>query len=150
MFALCHGYRHMRRSLIAKLTRKAPGGQGLIVTQNHGSFDDIVQFANVAGIAIALQQFLGIGFDVDDFFAELFPEPQHGLHAKGKNVFRAYAQRRKFEGHDVQPEEEVFAEGAASRVFLEITIGRGHQPKIDRQVLRAAQAPEGPLLQHAQ
>lgn len=120
------------------------------MAEDHRPFDDVLQLANVARVVITLEQFLGVGLDVEHLLAELLAEPQDRLHAERQDVFRAHAERRQLEGHHVQAEVEVFAKGAPRGFLLEVAVGGGHQSEVDRQVFRASQAAERALLQDAQ
>ena len=112
--------------------------------------DHVIQLADVAGPVGGDQHFDRFGrihlsrraaFDADLFLEE---SGQQG------NVFAAFAQRRHVDVDDVEPVIEVFAEGAGHQQFLEIAVGGGDDPHIDRHGLGAADRAHLVFLQHAQ
>ena len=63
---------------------------------------------------------------------------------------RALAQRRHVERNDGEAEEEVLAEEAAADLVGQVLVGRGQDPRVRGDRLRAADAREPPLLEGAQ
>ena len=58
--------------------------------------------------------------------------------------------RREVELHDVQPMEQIFAEIAGGDGLHDVAVGRGDEPDIDPQFLRAADAGERAVFEKAQ
>ena len=67
-----------------------------------------------------------------------------------RDVFAAFAQRRKLHRDDVQAIEEVLAERGVRDHLREIGVRGGDDPDVDLDRVRVADALELPLLQHAQ
>src|SRR5262249_26837391 len=67
-----------------------------------------------------------------------------------KDVLAPLSQRRRAEADDVEPVIEVLTESAGADQRLEFLVGRRDDPDIDRDRLRAADALEGHLLEHAE
>src|SRR6476620_7653047 len=65
-------------------------------------------------------------------------------------IFSSLTQRRNDDRKDVQPVEEILAEGPGSDVGREVTIGCCDQPYVDRDRMVTPHALELALLQHAQ
>jgi hypothetical protein len=62
------------------------------------------------------------------------------------NVFNAFAKRGYPDGEHVQPIEEIGAEGAAPDHLLEVLVGRGDHPHVDRRRAASAAQPLDLLL----
>src|SRR4029079_14471711 len=67
-----------------------------------------------------------------------------------RQILNPVAKRRKLDGDDVDPIEEIFAEAAFLDRFLEVYVGGGDQPEIGLDGLGAADALAFPLLDGAQ
>src|SRR5215510_5126 len=66
------------------------------------------------------------------------------------NIIRPITERRKANGHDIEPVVEDFPKVSLLDRFFKVTIGGGDDPGIDFEQLRSAQTPEFFRLQHAQ
>ena len=80
--------------------------------------------------------FAGVAFD------EFLGEHRH--------VFAPVAQGRDINRHDVEAEEQVFAEFLALDTLFEIAVGGGDDADVDLDGARAADALEFAFLEHAQ
>ena len=70
--------------------------------------------------------------------------------AERQHVVAALAQRRHVQLDDLEPVVEVLAEGAARDAVGEVAVGGRDDAHVDPPVLVLADAPDLPLLQHAQ
>ena len=67
-----------------------------------------------------------------------------------RDVLAPLAQRRQVDRNDVDPIEQVFAKTAVGNPLRQILVGRRDHPDVGFHFLEAADAPEFPLLEHAQ
>ena len=70
--------------------------------------------------------------------------------ASERDVLAALAQRRQDDRDDVDAVVEVFAEPPLGDRLGQVLVGRGDDADVGLQLLEPADAPEPPLLQHAQ
>ena len=66
------------------------------------------------------------------------------------DIARSFAQRRHMHVDDVEAEQEVFPEGAATHLLIEIPVRGGKQADIDLDGMASADAVDLALLEHAQ
>ena len=67
-----------------------------------------------------------------------------------RNVFRPLPQRRHYNRHNLQAIEQILAESASGNRLLEFLVGGGDHSHIHADQFRAADHPEGAVLQHAE
>ncbi len=108
--------------------------------QNQGTFHGIAKFAHIAGPAMR-KQFLprGVG-EVVDIFVHRGAEQFQKMFGEQQYILAAFAHRRQMKLHDVQTMEQIFAELVGGDGQDNIPVGRGDEPDIDVQFLRAADA----------
>ncbi len=70
--------------------------------------------------------------------------------AEQRDIVAPLAERRQAEGDDVEAIVEVLAELPLGDQFLDIPVGRGHEPDIERDQLLAADPADLSLLEHAE
>src|SRR5215831_14044909 len=75
--------------------------------------------------------------------------PNEVLHQQ-RNIFGSLAQRRNRNGKDVQPVEEILAEGSRCHSRRQVTIGCRDQTNINLDGMIAPHALKFPLLQYSQ
>src|SRR5580658_735540 len=121
-----------------------------IARQNNRTFNQILQFADVARPGIPLEGSHGFWMDAIDLLTHAAAENLHEMRHKRGNVFAALAQRGKNDGKDIQTIVQIIAELTASDHLDEIPIGCGHQPNVHLVSATASQALELLFLQHAQ
>src|SRR5579883_889609 len=121
------------------------GGHGQV--DGGGPRDAVLQFAHVAG-PVVLEQRLhgGAGHLHRASGGAALQEPvrQHG------DVGAALAQGGHVQGHDVEPEIEVLAEGAGAVFLLQVAVGGGDDAYVDLDALVAADGADLFFLQDAQ
>jgi hypothetical protein len=61
-----------------------------------------------------------------------------------RDLLAPIAERRQRDGEDAEPVEEVLAEGAGADQLLEVAVGGGDEPDIDRDGLVGADGPDLP------
>src|SRR6266576_1279631 len=88
--------------------------------EKHRAFNEILEFADVAGPGVALEGLHGVGGNVLHLFIEAAAESLHEVTYEQGNVFVALAQRRNLDGENVQAVIEVVAEGPLRDQFREI------------------------------
>ena len=117
--------------------------------KRHGALDGVFQFAHVAGPVVGHQAAHGVfgdGAHGPLRIAELFEEGAD----QQRNIALALAQRRQFDLHHVQPEEEVLAEPAGADGRFQVAIGGGDDAHVECARVRWRPPAEFALLQHAQ
>ena len=119
----------------------AAGGDG------DGVFEDVAQFADIAGPGVALEQVERLGRELQRARAASGAEEIGGERG---DVAAAFAQRGHGDFEDVQPVVEIFAETPGAHFFAQVLVRRGDEPQIDAQVLASADAREGALFDEAQ
>ena len=115
-----------------------------------GAFDDIPQFADVAGPMIILElgdacareSRLGTAQFSDRRFNEMFRQQ--------RDIFHPFAQRRNLDGKHVEPIVKVFAKASRRHGLFEIAIGRGNHSHVGQARAVFADAFITFLLQHAE
>src|SRR6185503_3671303 len=85
-----------------------------------------------------------------DRFSELRGEALEEVVDQERDVLTAVAERRDVDRDDVQPVVQVFPELLLLDQLLEGPIGRRDDADVDLDILRAADAAEGPLLERAE
>ena len=123
---------------------------GAAPADDHRSFDDVLQFADVAGPVVVHQQFHRPPIDTGDLFVHAAGEAGDEMMDQGRDVLAAFAKGRDVDGKDIQPKIQVLAKVPVCHVFLQVAIGGGNYPDVDRNRLITPHAFDGPLLQHAQ
>ena len=119
--------------------------------QDRRALDDVAQLADVAGPRVALEDVHRLLIDGANRLAvagvELVEECLH----EERDVLASVAQRRQLDGEDVEP--VVTGPRAACRCCTAsggIDVGGGDHAHVNGLFLPSAEAPERPLLQHAQ
>src|SRR5581483_2127235 len=121
-----------------------------VAAKDHGAFDHVLEFADVAGPAMGGERLeAGVG-DALDADAVLAGEALHELLREQRDVLHALAQRRNGNGHDVEAEVKVLAEFLAVDAFLELAVGGGEDADVHLDGAIAADALELAFLQYAQ
>ncbi len=77
-----------------------------------GAFDEVFEFADVAGPGIVRERVHGVGGNVFDVLVELAAESLNEVADKEGKIFGALAERGNLDGKDVQAVKEVTAKGA--------------------------------------
>src|ERR1043166_1866314 len=76
------------------------------LAKNHGAFEDILQFANVPWVLIALQHGPRIGIQLGSRLAELLGKPCNGPPAQRQDVFDPPPERGDRKGHDMKAKKK--------------------------------------------
>ena len=112
--------------------------------------DDVLQLADVARPGVADQGLHDRGRDGLDPPAHPPGELLGEVADQPRDVVRPLPQRRQHEREDVQPVVEVLAEAAVGDHPRQVAVRGRHQPHVHLDRLRAAEALELLLLQHAE
>jgi hypothetical protein len=126
------------------------GADLVAVAQDDGPLDGVLQLADVAGPGVAGQLGAGGVAEAGDLGVVLLDEAAQEVLGEQQGVAAAQAQRRQLDVHDVEAIIKVLAEAALADVLGEVAVGGGDEAHVDLDRLAAADALEGPLLQHAQ
>jgi len=142
-----HLARQLRR-LLSILTLKVRGLQLIGSTHEQGALDQILKFANVAGIG-QLRQIAHrrLGYLHRRHVVEaayLVGKVSH----EERNVASALPQRRQRHGNKIYAVEKVFAECAVTHHLRQIGIGGTHHPYVDLARSALAKHLESVLLKH--
>ncbi len=109
----------------------------------------IFQFADIARPTMALEPLLPGRIDLfgrQAFALRLREEMTDQI----RNIFRALAQRRQTQWHDIEPEEQILAEQALLNLQPQILVGRSDDTYIALDRRTAADGRVFALLEHAQ
>src|SRR5579875_1660605 len=110
------------------------------IGQDQESLYGIFELAHVTGPGIAQEGLLQLARKLLDAAVVLDAITLDEAPAQGKDILGPLAQRRHFDGDDVQAEIEVFAEGAGGHQLLETLVGGGEDPRLAAQGPGTAQA----------
>ena len=117
--------------------------------QHREPADQVLQFAHIAGPAIAPQHIERFGVQALGRQALVLGLAQEVAHQVG-NVLAAFAQRRQAQRHDIEPVIEILAEQALLNELAQIAIGGGDDAHIGLDRRAPAHGGVFALLQHAQ
>ena len=112
------------------------------------ALDHVAQLAHVAGVVVGEQQPLGLGRELGGRLAHAGGEARQEVRRQRQDVLAALAQRRHADVEDVEAVVEVEAERAALDLVGQVLVGRRDDAHVDREIARAAEPPEGHLLEH--
>src|SRR5713101_40491 len=115
-----------------------------------GAFDQILQFADVAGPSVTCENVHGLGGDVFDLFVEAAAESLHEVADEERDVFVTLAERGDLNGENVQAVIKIAAEGALGDQFRKIYFGGGGPEQVHALGAIAAEAFEFLLLEDAE
>lgn len=120
------------------------------VRHHHGAFDEVVQFANIAGPVVPLQRVHHMRGDTADLFVHARRENADEMTHQGLDVVHAVPQRRQQDREYVETIIEVGAERPLGDPLCQALVGRCDNPHVDADGLRTAEPFELLLLQRAQ
>src|SRR5262249_24555214 len=120
--------------------------QSLAFAQNHCSLAHILQFANIAGPLVCLQQLHGSLLNIFNLFSRLARVPLGEIFHEQWNICFALTQRGHVDGKHIEPIKKVTAEGARADCLLQITIRSGDNAEICSDGLGSSDPFELPLL----
>ena len=117
--------------------------------QDHRALDQVSQLAHVARVVVGAQDALGLRATARGAACSCARRSmRQEVRASGRMSSRRSRSGGSAEVEHVEAVVEVEAEGAALDLAGEVLVGRGDDAHVDRQVARAAEAPEGHLLEH--
>ena len=117
---------------------------------DHGAFDFVFQFADVAGPGIG---FDGLGGFLAEFADALVVQVAEALQkagGDGDGITVSFPERRDCDGHFADPVIQVASETFGIDQFLQILMGGADDPDIDGDFFSTADALYGPFLQKTQ
>jgi hypothetical protein len=106
------------------------------------------RLAHVAGVVVGGELLLGLGREVRRRLAHPVGEPGQEVPGERHDVLAPVAQRRDADVEHVEAVVEVEAERAARHLVRELLVRGGDDAHVDGEVARAAEPPEGHLLEH--
>src|ERR1043165_10279196 len=112
------------------------------LAKNHGAFEDILQFANVPWVLIALQHGPRIGIQFGSRLAELLGKPCNGPPAQRQDVCDPLPERGNRKGHDMKAKIEILAKGTTPYILLQVAVRCRNQTKIHSPISGGAESPE--------
>src|SRR5215204_1081343 len=118
--------------------------------QDGRAFDDVAELADVAGPRVLLEDLHRFRVHrLDRLLVDAVELGQEALDQK-RDIFTAVAERRQFNGEDVQPVIQVFAQLAGADRVRRIDIRRRDDAHVHGLFLAPAETAEAALLEHAQ
>ena len=118
--------------------------------KNDGAFDDVLQFADVAGPVMRFNTAMQSSEMPLTRTPCLRAKRCMNLWARKRHVLLAFAQGRHVNGHDVEAEKQVLAEFLAFDAFFQVPVGGGDDADVHLDGAVAADAFQFALLQDAQ
>src|SRR5262245_47889585 len=125
-------------------------GKSVAIAEDHGTFQNILQLANVPGPIVLLQPTKGLGFDPSNFLPYFVSMASDKVSDQQRNIFHTLAQRRNLQREDVEPVVEIPAESAFRHSGLQIAISGRNYADVYGNRVRAPDALQFTLLQHPQ
>lgn len=104
-----------------------PGGHG----QDDGAFDDVLEFANVAGPVVGVEGLEELGGDVFDLAVVLRGIFGDEVAGEQEDVVATMSKRGGFDVDDIESIEEVFSEAALLDFFDEVFVGGSDDPHVE-------------------
>src|SRR5205823_3027612 len=145
-----HGVALLALARAEELVREALHRQGVAAGHDEGAVDHVAQLAHVAGPLVLLQRLDEVALDrLHLLLFRLVQLLEEEMREEG-DVLEALAQRRHLDGEDIEAVVEVLAHPPVADGLLRIAVRRGDDARVDVDLLVAADAPELPLLEHAQ
>jgi hypothetical protein len=129
-----------------QVVRLNPPGTG----EDHGALDDVAQLSYVARPAVAAHQPLGVIADPLDARAVLGVELPYEVLREQVNIALTLPKRRQGDGEDVEPVEQVAAQGPLLDRGERIPVGGGGHPHVEVHFAAPTDPSHGPALEHAQ
>ncbi len=120
------------------------------VAKDHGSFDDILKFPDIARPVMALQKLRCPLFYPSNSPALFSSVALDEILGQRQNIFRTLAKRGDMDRKDVQPVEQVQAEFPGTNCRGQIAVCGSNYTDVDWNALRAPDALELSFLQHPQ
>ena len=127
-----------------------PDRDAIRIRENHGSFDDVLEFADVARPAVAREPFQRVVRNGPHGLAEERAEVLEEVIAEQRDVVPPLPERRNREVHHVEAVVEVFAEPPVRDVLFEVSRCRGDHANVHLLGLRLPDRAHLLFLQHPQ
>ena len=127
------------------------GGANVIrFLQDHGALHGVLQFAHISRPIVLQQQVAGLLRDAFHRLAKTEIVTLDEEFDERENILLAMPQGRNEDGDDAEPVEQVLAKGPIAHALLQIAIGGGDDADIHADILHAADAADGLILQRPQ
>src|SRR5882762_3640126 len=117
--------------------------------ENNRAFQQIFQFANIAGPGVGHQGIHGVRGNVLNGFVQPAAELLHEVADQQRNILAAFAKRRKLNRKNVEAVEKIAAEFAFGVQTAKIGVGGGDHANVHANGAGGAQAFEFMFLQNA-
>ena len=121
-----------------------------IARKNNAAFDEVFEFAHIAGPVVVHQRVHRAGRNHIDWFLHAFGVSLREVSNKERNILFTFPQRRNHDRKDVKPVVEIVAKLVVGNLLREICIGGGHHPHIHVYRFSASQAFKFLFLEDAQ
>src|SRR5712692_2167688 len=122
----------------------------MAIAENHGSFDDVLDFAYVAGPAVGEEQTLGFGRNSPHITSQRFVKVFYKTRGKKHDISRSLAQRWQGNAQYRQAKKEIRAKRTFFHSLFKVTISGGQHPHIDLDFFVATQAKKRVRFQNSQ
>ena len=128
----------------------APDFEHWVIGQYDGTFENVLQFADIPGPSVIAQASHGFLADSLDAFADAHGELVDQEMDEQRDVLLAIPQRRQMDGEDVETIVQVLAERLLADRLEQVAVGGRDDADIDLDRLLAADALELALLEDAE
>ena len=118
--------------------------------EDERALHEVLELAHVAGPVVRLERAPGVLADPRRAAVHRRRVAREEVQGERTDLLAPLAQRRQLDREDREPVVEVRAERAARDHLLEVAVRRGDDAHVDLDRLRAADALDDALLQHAQ
>src|SRR5688572_6291794 len=138
------------RRLRTRKSRNIGAGDAWPRRQDHHPFDRVAQFAHVAGPVETLQHLERRAVHRARRRSIALRQHVHEVLRQQRDVLATFPQWRHMQRQHVQPIEQIFAETIRRNFLLEFLVGGRQHANVDAMLLRATNAGDLSVLQHAQ
>src|SRR5207249_2797418 len=139
-----------RRLVVPQFFRQIVDAERLEARERDRALDAVLQLADVARPRVRHQPLGRRGRQALDVVAVDRGEALEEALREEEDVAAARAERRRVDPDDVDSIEEILAELLLRDLALEIAVGRGDDPRVERDLGVAADRADGPLLEDAE
>ncbi len=129
---------------------QAGGAEERIFLEDHGAFDGVTKFADIAGPIVGKEQGARLGGEAGDGLAEFSIVVVDIEIDDGEDIFLALAERGKEDGDDGEAVKEVLAELRRADGAFEVAIGSGDDADIGLDIANTAEAPDDLVIEDAE
>src|SRR5206468_12948235 len=120
--------------------------QSVVILQQHDSFDQVPELADVPGPAVGTNDLLDLGRDRSEPFPEFLVVVVEEVADQELDVLPPLPKRRQQNGNDFEAIVQVLAKAAILDGLIQVPVGGGDDAKVHRNLRVPAYAIERPVL----